>query len=409
MVRGAVALAPASRCCLDFRLDVAGGGVQCAGVRDSPLSRTSTCPFDAVEPAEFVRCQAKDLAEMTPEVRGIAEAKGFGQVLKGGSRSQEAFRDRFASCMHAGASRRQAVEVAVAFAESLEKLFAPPDLAAGDDAVQIMTVHKSKGLEFDTVIVPGLDRAPRANTAPLLMWKLLPQTGLLLAPIHAAGGVKDACYEYVRRMESAAEELESGRLLYVAATRAKSRLHLLGCIKRDDSGAAKQPVRRSLLRPLWPLAADQVAPAAAPAAAPAVLIPRAPMLSRFADGFDVPVSLFGASYVAPKRGQNVINLANSPAAVEFGAGDLSQDPLVLLPLELPTLNESRVLRNVAEKFSLQVIPSTGVFQGSFREPSGKARSFRGILLQPAGVGLGFYLQEAGTGTVGNGGGDPGPK
>ena len=115
-----MALAPASRCCLDFRLDVAGGGVQCAGVRDSPLSRTSTCPFDAMEPAEFVRCQAKDLAEMTPEVRGIAEAKGLGQVLKGGSRSQEAFRDRFASCMHAGASRRQAVEVAVAFAESLD-------------------------------------------------------------------------------------------------------------------------------------------------------------------------------------------------------------------------------------------------------------------------------------------------
>ncbi len=176
----------------------------------------------------------------------------------------------------------------VAFAESLEKLFAPPDLAAGDDAVQIMTVHKSKGLEFDTVIVPGLDRAPRANTAPLLMWKLLPQTGLLLAPIHAAGGTKDACYEYVRRMESAAEELESGRLLYVAATRAKSRLHLLGCIKRDDSGAAKQPVRRSLLRPLWPFAADQVAPAAAPAAGPAVVIPRAPMLSRIADGFVSP-------------------------------------------------------------------------------------------------------------------------
>lgn len=176
----------------------------------------------------------------------------------------------------------------VAFAESLEKLFAPPDLAAGDDAVQIMTVHKSKGLEFDTVIVPGLDRAPRANTAPLLMWKLLPQTGLLLAPIHAAGGAKDACYEYVRRMESAAEELESGRLLYVAATRAKSRLHLLGCIKRDDSGAAKQPVRRSLLRPLWPFAAEKVAPAAAPAAAPAVVIPRAPMLSRFADGFVSP-------------------------------------------------------------------------------------------------------------------------
>ena len=175
-----------------------------------------------------------------------------------------------------------------AFAESLEKLFAPPDLAAGEDAVQIMTVHKSKGLEFDTVIVPGLDRAPRASSAPLLVWKLLPQTGLLLAPIHAAGGTKDACYEYVRRLESAAEELEAGRLLYVAATRARSRLHLLGCIKRDDAGVPRQPPRRSLLRPLWSFAAGQVAASAAPAAAPAVVIPRAPMLSRLADGVVLP-------------------------------------------------------------------------------------------------------------------------
>ena len=43
-----------------------------------------------------------------------------------------------------------------AFEQGLEKLYALPDLEAGDDAVQIMTVHKSKGLEFDMVIVPGL-------------------------------------------------------------------------------------------------------------------------------------------------------------------------------------------------------------------------------------------------------------
>ena len=47
-----------------------------------------------------------------------------------------------------------------AFTQGLDKLFAVPDVGAGDDAVQVMTVHKSKGLEFDHVIVPGLGAKP---------------------------------------------------------------------------------------------------------------------------------------------------------------------------------------------------------------------------------------------------------
>lgn len=186
-----------------------------------------------------------------------------------------------------------------AFEESLEKLFALPDLDAGDDAVQIMTLHKSKGLEFDTVIVPGLDRAPRNNTSPLIVWKELPDERLLLAPIHESGSGKDPCYEYVRALERAAGDLESGRLLYVAATRAKSRLHLLGCVRRDDDGAARAPNRRSLLYSLWPFAAEKVPPPASRDAPPAAAIARAAMLSRFPDHFDLPAPPPAANWCAP--------------------------------------------------------------------------------------------------------------
>ena len=34
---------------------------------------------------------------------------------------------------------------------------------------------------LDTVIVPGLDRTPRNNMPPLILWKQLPDAGLLLA------------------------------------------------------------------------------------------------------------------------------------------------------------------------------------------------------------------------------------
>ncbi len=186
-----------------------------------------------------------------------------------------------------------------AFEASLEKLYALPDLDAGDDAVQIMTVHKAKGLEFDTVIVPGLDRVPRSNTPPLIVWKVLPDGGLLLAPIREAGTDKDPAYDYVRKIGRTAEDLEAGRLFYVAATRAKSRLHLLGCIKRDDDGEAKRPPARSLLGKLWPFAAEHVGAPCVRRVAPLNPSTRADTMSRFAAEIVLPAPPPAAQWQAP--------------------------------------------------------------------------------------------------------------
>ncbi len=158
-----------------------------------------------------------------------------------------------------------------AFEEGLADLYALPDLQAGEQ-LQIMTIHKAKGLEFDTVIVPGLGRAPRADEARLLSWMEQPRedgagTDLLLAPIRETGTDDDPIYRWLRKLETEKERLESGRLLYVAATRAKRRLHLLGdaSLKDDDDGALslKAPGERTLLSQLWPLVAPLYEEAAA--------------------------------------------------------------------------------------------------------------------------------------------------
>jgi len=136
-------------------------------------------------------------------------------------------------------------------AESLARLYALPDVEAGPEAVEIMTIHKAKGLEFDTVIVPGLDRAPRSGRRPLFAWRALAGGRLLLAPIDETGGEKEPLYAYVRTLDRDAEDVEAGRLFYVAATRAESRLFLLGCVKFDGDGEPKPPAKRSLLGLAW--------------------------------------------------------------------------------------------------------------------------------------------------------------
>src|SRR5438874_1359517 len=164
--------------------------------------------------------------------------------------------------------------------DALERLYALPDVDATDDDVQIMTIHKAKGLEFGTVIVPGLDLGPGGWDTDLLLFNELVSTGrppvkggsepsarggLLLAPVKATGADEDPTYKYLSRLNTEAEDVESSRLLYVAATRAENRLHLLACLGCDKDGELKDPSSRSLLARAWP-AAEQVFHAAKPPA-----------------------------------------------------------------------------------------------------------------------------------------------
>jgi ATP-dependent exoDNAse (exonuclease V) beta subunit len=169
-----------------------------------------------------------------------------------------------------------------ALAQRIQGLYANPDPAAGD-GLQVMSIHKAKGLQFDVVIVPGLGRKPRSDDSRLMMWLVRPRLGaepdLLLAPIHAAGADRDRTFDYLKLIEARKSEYESGRLLYVAATRAKSELHLLGHVayaEEDGAVKLKRPESSSLLARMWTVAepdfrrvADGMQPTAAAEAQPA--------------------------------------------------------------------------------------------------------------------------------------------
>jgi ATP-dependent exoDNAse (exonuclease V) beta subunit len=131
-------------------------------------------------------------------------------------------------------------------------------VAAVEEAdVEIMTMHKAKGLEFDVVIVPGLERAGAHDDRHLLAWTKRAgdpeDTNILLAPIPSPADEAPPIYDYLRGLEAEKDVHEQTRLLYVAATRARRALHLFGSVSLDEEGAPRAPAKRSLLARLWPV------------------------------------------------------------------------------------------------------------------------------------------------------------
>jgi ATP-dependent helicase/nuclease subunit A len=116
--------------------------------------------------------------------------------------------------------------------------------------VEIMTIHKAKGLEFDMVVVPALDRSVPNNSEPFLLtheFVRAGRDGMVMAARPPVGADSDVLFEFLRSRQRDAAALEAQRLLYVSCTRAKSKLQLTATI-----APGKTPHSGSLLAVLWP-------------------------------------------------------------------------------------------------------------------------------------------------------------
>jgi ATP-dependent exoDNAse (exonuclease V) beta subunit len=193
---------------------------------------------------------------------------------------------------------RQGLPDASVLAKSFTDLYADDGTECG---VEIMTIHKAKGLEFDCVIVPALHRHNRVGGSPMLLMHPFARTdrdGLVMAarPPIADPGNRRAVFAFLRRQAYEAAHLEAERLLYVACTRAKHQLHLTATVglrvDPDGSGEAIEgaedaeepagheearpaddakpwsPFKGSLLRVLWPTQRARFAVPEAAAGAP---------------------------------------------------------------------------------------------------------------------------------------------
>jgi len=154
-----------------------------------------------------------------------------------------------------------------------------------DGKIQVMTLHKAKGLEFDRVIIPSLQKTTRVNTRPLLNWdEHSSESGgrgfLLAANDHSSEG-EPSLYNYLERQRNKKEIEETTRLLYVGVTRAVSRLTLTASLNyNEDKETYTKPPARSLLGRIWPAFEEQMTEHEPSPIEEAYQMPVAPMLRR---------------------------------------------------------------------------------------------------------------------------------
>lgn len=184
--------------------------------------------IDAMEKGDVARfCRVRDVLVQASNVAGtlpLAELVEQTWLALGGPACVEddgGFDDvRIFFAVLAEIERDGLVLTAERIERRISELFSVTE-GAGAQAIEVMTIHRAKGLEFDYVIIPGAGRKPRAEQKRLLLWREEvdhnQRPALLMSPIPQTGA--NALYDYLRKRETDEVAAEAVRLLYVGVTR----------------------------------------------------------------------------------------------------------------------------------------------------------------------------------------------
>lgn len=150
-----------------------------------------------------------------------------------------------------GSFRRQGLHRFLRFVHMLQERNsdqgAAPTLSEADDAVRIMSIHQSKGLEYPIVFVAGLGtRFNLGDRSGRMIFERQAHIGLRAIDTERMIEYPTVSHRLAAMEIERATRQEEMRILYVALTRAKHRLILVGTMKdlqniRDDVSREPHP------------------------------------------------------------------------------------------------------------------------------------------------------------------------
>ena len=127
--------------------------------------------------------------------------------------------------------------------ERLIKNLYKSETSTEKNPIKFLTIQKSKGLEFDCVIIPNLNKGSRTEIQDLILYDK--STLSIKHPTNNKNLHTYHSYKEKKRLDN-----EKIRLLYVAITRAKNKCYLIGTIKKD--GDKLIPKSGTFMEILWP-------------------------------------------------------------------------------------------------------------------------------------------------------------
>lgn len=124
------------------------------------------------------------------------------------------------------------------------------DIPSAEERIQFFTIHKAKGLEFDVVIIPSLNSTTRASDKKMIVSDNYIKNNQIyeVTAFSEPDNKLPHLHDLIYNIEKNKEENELKRLLYVAMTRAKTKLHLIGSVFFKDE---MRPASNSFLSVLW--------------------------------------------------------------------------------------------------------------------------------------------------------------
>ena len=216
---------------------------------------TALCASDDADAMDFVR-RLRRLRDDAPDLNAPAlidrvieelDLYALAAAMPDGEQRLQRLLDLGALAETFAGSGEYGLHRFVTWLRNMEKKSQDPESCSeGSDAVQILSIHRSKGLEFPVVFVCGLGRSfNRQDTREAVL--IHPELGLGPKRTDPERKIEypTALRRAIARRLSRDMLSEEMRLLYVAMTRARDRLVMTACVRKIDELLEKAELLRA--------------------------------------------------------------------------------------------------------------------------------------------------------------------